>query len=105
MLSLKTWKKCYLAHQFEGSQQVVGEDGGPAHEEDRHDQDQHVDHLGHHDDDDFGGEKDVDDDQAEEEDRHDQDQHVDHLDHHGVVDGDDGDDNRCQANEEDSHDH
>ena len=32
-------------------------------------------------------------------------QHVDHLDHHGVVDGDDGDHNRCQANEEDSHDH
>ena len=38
------------AKQLKGSQRVVGEDGGPAEEEDRHDQDQHVDHLVHQDD-------------------------------------------------------
>lgn len=33
------------AQHLEGGQQVVGEDGGPAEEEHRHDQDQHVDHF------------------------------------------------------------
>ena len=31
--------------QLKGGQQVEGEDGGPADEEQEHDQDQHVDHL------------------------------------------------------------
>ena len=77
------WFSAWIAKakQLKGSQRVVGEDGGPAEEEDRHDQDQHVDHLGHHDDDVGGGEEeDGDDDndrgQTEQED---QDQHVDHL--------------------------
>ena len=33
------------AQELEGGQEVVGEDGSPAEEEDCHDQDQHVDHL------------------------------------------------------------
>ena len=33
------------AKELKGGEGVVGEDGGPAEEEDRHDQDQHVDHL------------------------------------------------------------
>ena len=48
------------AKQLKGSQRVVGEDGGPAEEEDRHDQDQHVDHLDHQDD----GDRDEDDEQV-----------------------------------------
>ena len=35
-----------LSKKFEGGKEVVGEDRSPAEEEDRHDQDQHVDHLG-----------------------------------------------------------
>ena len=31
--------------ELKGSEGVIGEDGGPAEEEDCHDQDQHVDHL------------------------------------------------------------
>ena len=48
------------AKQLKGSQRVVGQDGGPAEEEDRHDQDQHVDHLDHQDD----GDRDEDDEQV-----------------------------------------
>ena len=36
----------HLSKKFEGGKEVVGEDRSPAEEEDRHDQDQHVDHLG-----------------------------------------------------------
>ena len=35
-----------LSKKLEGGKEVVGEDRSPAEEEDRHDQDQHVDHLG-----------------------------------------------------------
>ena len=35
-----------LSKKFEGGKEVVGEDRSPAEEEDCHDQDQHVDHLG-----------------------------------------------------------
>ena len=46
------WFSAWIAKakQLKGSQRVVGEDGGPAEEEHRHDQDQHVDHLDHQDD-------------------------------------------------------
>ena len=36
----------HLSKKFEGGKEVVGEDRSPAEEEDCHDQDQHVDHLG-----------------------------------------------------------
>ena len=36
----------HLSKKFEGGKEVVGEHRSPAEEEDRHDQDQHVDHLG-----------------------------------------------------------
>ena len=35
----------HLSKKFEGGKEVVGEDRSPAEEEDRHDEDQHVDHL------------------------------------------------------------
>ena len=41
------WISAWIAKskELKGSEGVIGEDGGPAEEEDRHDQDQHVDHL------------------------------------------------------------
>ena len=41
------WFSAWIAKskELKGCEGVVGEDGGPAEEEDRHDQDQHVDHL------------------------------------------------------------
>ena len=41
------WFSAWIAKskKLKGGEGVVGEDGGPAEEEDRHDQDQHVDHL------------------------------------------------------------
>ena len=33
------------SQELEGGEEVEGEDGGPAEEEEDHDQDQHVDHL------------------------------------------------------------
>ena len=48
------------SQELKGCEQVVSEYGGPAEEEDRHDQDQHVDHLDHQDD----GDRDEDDEQV-----------------------------------------
>ena len=41
------WISAWIAKskELKGSEGVIGEDGGPAEEEHRHDQDQHVDHL------------------------------------------------------------
>ena len=41
------WISAWIAKskELKGGEGVIGEDGGPAEEEDRHDQDQHVDHL------------------------------------------------------------
>ena len=41
------WISAWIAKskELKGGEGVIGEDGGPAEEEDCHDQDQHVDHL------------------------------------------------------------
>ena len=45
MFSLCTGAHVVRAKEFKGGQEVEGEDGGPAEEEQDHDHDQHVDHL------------------------------------------------------------